>query len=157
TANTSAANVYKLRYAHQGRLPTQAVPQNYIDAFSSYVNSETGNPDYDGQRTAAMNANGQGTVIGSDFAILLEKPGVDGAAQAALFQEDPHALSDVAWNAQTDVAGRMSAPDSGMDAAADRGLAIAMPGYLAGIVEAGDEFGMWTYGNIHDNYFPGFL
>lgn len=102
-------------------------------------------------------ANGQGLAISNE--LLLSFHPTDTKldriqAQVALFREDPHALASPEWNAASGALGQLASVDRQFDPTGERALEIALPGYLHGIVEQGDEYGMWVYGNIHDNWDP---
>jgi hypothetical protein len=155
--DTARENVYKLRYAHQGSLLQLQPPADYRAAVSQYLTEELLDPDSDGEVTGMNRANGQGLAIGNELLLLFHGPKVSldqVGAEVALFREDPHAIADTKWNAESGVLGQLSASDPLFDKQGERALEVAEPGYLHGIVESGDEYGMWVYGNIHDNWDP---
>jgi hypothetical protein len=182
--NIDPANFYKFRFAHQGQVLSLRIPdtepENYIRAFTDYLGPIDDN-DSDGggggEITGARLSQGQGLAIGGDFALLFQRPGTSStvtANYAALFQDDPHALAEPSWNVLSEALGHLSAADPAFDPAAERALQIAMPGYRSAIADGivpqfdpsgaivpgsqtpgpDNEFGMWIYGNIHDNWDP---
>jgi hypothetical protein len=173
--NTNAANFYKFRYAHQGHILQLKIPEtspeDYIAGFLGGLGfpNDTDSDGGDGGEvtSARFHTNGQGLALGADFALLFQRsdtPFTSTDAEAALFQEDPHAIAEPQWNVSTNVLGPLGARDISFDSVGERALQIAMPGYQSAIADAiipgqmptdaGDEFGMWIYGNNHDNWDP---
>lgn len=156
--DTAQEHIYKLRYAHHGRLLQLQPPVDYTNAVTGYLTEElNGHPDGDGEVSGMNSANGQGLAISNEMFLSFHSsttPVERIQAQVALFREDPHALASPDWNAASGVLGKLASVDRQFDPAAERALEIAMPGYLHGIVEQGDEYGMWIYGNIHNNWDP---
>ncbi|WP_413935843.1 hypothetical protein [Nitrospira sp. BLG_1] len=156
--DTAQEHIYKLRYAHQGRLMQLQPPVDYTNAVTGYLTEElNGHPDGDGEVSGMNSANGQGLVINNELLLSFHSSSTPSdriQAQVALFREDPHALASSEWNAASEVLGKLSSVDRQFDPATERALEIAMPGYLHGIVEQGDEYGMWIYGNIHNSWDP---
>lgn len=159
--DTSENNIYKLRYAHQGKYMTLELPEEYKDKYFGYVPEDIGikpNSDIVDGRIKITNAEGgQGVAIGNEFAIRFDPPSAPLqtiASHARLYQQNPHAIADPKWNASSGVLGRLSASNPNFDGALDKTLNAADPSYLRSIVEAGDEYGMWVYGDVHDTWNP---
>lgn len=168
------AQIYKLRWAHEGsaldfRLPASYLaelealggamaPEAYWYSGDAELIKAKGCAGTDCPMGASVSTRAQGVAITADFMLYLH-PGSSSAsalgAQAALTRMAPHALTTPAWNSATQVEEMLDAP--GSFGAADDLLAQASPGYQRAMVdpgtgEADDEYGMWTYGGIHDNW-----
>ncbi len=175
TEELDRAQIYKLRWAHEGSALDFRLPASYLaelTALGAVANAPdeswyTGDAELikakgcvgmDCPMGASVSTRAQGVAITADFMVYLH-PGSSSAstlaAQAALTRMAPHALTTPAWNSAAQVEEMLDAP--GTFGAVDDLLAQAAPGYQRAMVdpgtgEANDEYGMWTYGGVHDNW-----
>ncbi|MBI4027240.1 MAG: hypothetical protein HY360_19805 [Verrucomicrobia bacterium] len=154
--------IYKVRYAHQGKLLNFLIPDNYHKRLEQFNREEPWAGDHELMIVdAAKNlsqmqaASGQGTVISSDLIIRFDaKPRASDAlrAQAGLIQQSPHALPDPKWSCATDVLGPVAPRDPEKFGSAEKLLDTAYSFYRRAIIEAGDEYGLWIYGGVHSSW-----
>jgi hypothetical protein len=155
--------IYKVRWAHQGKTLELRIPPNYHAALAEI--HKTAPWAHDGEfivvnakgETKMQAADGQGTVIGNDLYLWFH--GGAPAAQemkalAALVQQAPHALSDPAWNAATRVYGPIAPRDPVKYPEFERLLDTAYVFYRRAILDGGGDYGMWIFGAVHGDWQP---
>ena len=155
--------IYKVRWAHEGKTLELRIPSNYHAALAEINKKHPWS--YDGEfiivnskgETKMQAADGQGTVIGSDLYLWFHA-GAPAAQEmksvAALVQQAPHALSDPAWNAATKVYGPITARDPARFPEFERLMDIAYVFYRRAIMDGGGDYGMWIYGAVHGDWEP---
>jgi hypothetical protein len=154
--------IYKVRYAHQGRELNFLIPDNYHNRLEKYNKKENwaggyelGITDKKRNKTKIQSASGQGTVIGSKFAIWFDKssPSIDMLnKRAGLIQQSPHGIADPGWNCATKVIGPLAARNPKKHKTAENLLDRAYSFYLNSIIDKFDTYGMWIYGGVHNNW-----
>lgn len=139
-------NIYKFWAFHQGKLLNLSLPNDYYDAFADQYADET----FESRPEHALNGNGQGLVIGSEFALHFSPPAQRGevAKTAQLFQADPTAATPAAWNAATLATGHVAAVDNKNFPAIEEAVEKGYLSYTRS-VERGKAYGMWIYPDVH--------
>src|SRR5215471_11628482 len=104
----------------------------------------------------ALTANGQGLAISNDFAIRFDPAPVDSKqaiANANLYQQNPHAIADPAWNGASDAWGRFAAVDTKRYPNVEYCLG---DGYRQNTTtpDIMEEYGMWIWPDTHNNWSP---
>ncbi|MBI4025346.1 MAG: hypothetical protein HY360_10230 [Verrucomicrobia bacterium] len=141
-------NIHKIFYAHQGQLLDLKLPRKYYDAMKKIM------PMIERQDENALQANGQGLAIGNEFCLYFNGTQTDGIArQAALYQENPHAIADPAWNAKTEVEGRFAAVDAKRFPTVEKVLKEGYRGSHSS-VDLSHAYGMWIWPDTHNNWNP---
>ena len=143
-------NLYKFFYCHQGRYLDLKFPQKYYEGARAVCG-----PMLEQQDVNAIAANGQGLAISNDFQLTVQSalPPEAAARSAALYQRNPHAIADPAWNGRTEAEGRFAAADpkrfANVEKALDMGYRqnTTTPDILA-------EYGMWIWPDTHNNWSP---
>ncbi|MBI4024220.1 MAG: hypothetical protein HY360_04510 [Verrucomicrobia bacterium] len=141
--------LYKIYYAHQGKFMDLKFPKKYFDAIRQW------GPLMERQDQNALEANGQGMAISSDFSLYFksgtETQGI--AEQAALFQEGPHAIAQPEWNAKTGVEGHLSAVDKKRFPLVEKSID---EGYRSNTTTPAilEEYGLWIWPDTHNNWDP---
>jgi hypothetical protein len=154
--------IYKMRWAHEGRLLDFNVPAKYLDELTRlHDNPDAANPDRgwdaEGQRDAARISNAQGVAITAEIAVVLQPAGApDGRlwATGRLIQRAPHVMSPAAWNTSTGVEESLAEQDPVQFPVTEHSIALSYPGYQRYIVDAGDGYGMWIWANQHNSWDP---
>ncbi|HTU26374.1 MAG TPA: hypothetical protein VMF30_13295, partial [Pirellulales bacterium] len=140
------ANIYKFWCFHQNSLLDLNLPDDYYDRLANQYRDET----FECRPEHALNGNGQGLVIGNEFALLFRPTATAGSvpAEAAIFQDDPTALADPAWNAASGALGRIAAADREHFAEIEQAMEQGFLSYGRS-VERGRDYGMWNYADTH--------
>lgn len=155
--------IYKVRWAHQGKLLSFPIPENYHNVLVELDKTENWTAgggeliivDPKNNLTKVQYASGQGTVIGNELVLWFDATPVTSAetlARARLIQQSPHAMADAAWNCATGALGPIAPRDPGKFGPAEELLDGAYEFYRRAIIEAGDEAGMWIYGGVHSSW-----
>ena len=157
--------IYKVRWAHQGRLLDMRIPGGYHKRLEELQRTEhwAGGGELilvDRKRklTKMQASGGQGTVIGNELFLRFDAERPDDAALSAwarLCQQSPHAAADPAWSCATLALGPVAPRDPDRFGPAERLLDSAGELTRRAIIEAGDENGMWIHGGVHNNWMPG--
>ena len=145
-------NIYKLRYAHQGRELDFRFPEAYRrrldEAYRADRNLGT---DY---YTAMASANAQGMNIHSDLLLSFDAGGAADDASvrtlAKLVNVDPHAAADPAYACATGVMGPLLHADAEF-AELERTNLLGWQ-HLTGRPAASDDYGMFIYGNWNNHF-----
>jgi hypothetical protein len=160
-------NIYKLRYAHSGRaldtrMPTDVARQ--LIRLDQGVNTLALENPFPLAIQQTLTRTAEGLAVGGDFALFVQTlptgaPSDFVADQsrrlADLFSRDPHALALPHWNAASRTEGAIAPADHALEPFLEGAMLAAVKGYRRGIVDAAGEYGMWIYGDIHDNWLPG--
>jgi hypothetical protein len=143
-------NIYKLRWAEQGKLLDLAFPDDVYRALKTLDASTH----WDVEHTAdhARSGNAQGVVIGDSYTIRVHSVDEDERAQALLTERDPHARANGKWSAATGVEGEIARYDPTRFPQIEADVDTFFPDYSRAVVDAGDEYGMWSYADVHDNW-----
>lgn len=155
--------IYKVRFAHQGKLLAMQIPDHYhkrLEELDKEENWTAGGGelvivDHKKNISKMKAASGQGSVIGSELVIRFDAKPQSTTAQTAfarLVQQSPHALADPEWNCATGVWGPVAARDPQKFGPAETMLDNAYSFYRRAIIESGNEYGMWIYGGVHNNW-----
>jgi hypothetical protein len=142
-------NIHKIYYAHEGKLLDLKFPKKYFDAIRKIM------PMLEQQEENARMACGQGLAIGNDFRLFF-KAGAEPAEiapQAALYQEEPHAIAEPAWNAKTEAEGRFAPVDTNRFPGVEK---VLNEGYRSNTTTPDilKEYGMWIWPDTHNNWDP---
>jgi hypothetical protein len=153
-------DIYKMRYAHQGSQMNFNIPSNYISKLQEWDASPDGPDrawDAEGQIHQAAIANAQGVAIGNEFMLYLHtvtKPPSEVRQWTKLYQQSPHALSSPEWNASTEIDGKWAARDPNFFPHVERYIDLSWPRYQKYVIENKEEYGMWAYGDVHNDWDP---
>jgi hypothetical protein len=158
----SRQNIHTLRWAHEGQHLDLKVPQKVLDALDRFHLDDGPDKGWDstggaGARGLARMSNAQGVAFGGTFVVEFSTarlPDQALAARAALHRQAPHALPPGDWNARSGVEERLSGRDPARFPAAERLLDLSFPRFHRYVVEDTGDFGMWTYGNVHNGFDP---
>jgi hypothetical protein len=143
----SLRNIYKFWCFHQNSLLNLNLPSDYFDALTAEAEETR-----ECRPAHALNGNGQGLAMGSDFEIRFAAATLDPAPHAALFQQSPAARTPPEWNALTEALGPIAATNVLFDAMETAILKGTMS-YNAS-VERGQDYGMWIWPDTHTYWFP---
>ncbi|MHC4873043.1 MAG: exo-rhamnogalacturonan lyase family protein [Planctomycetota bacterium] len=154
--------IYKVRYAHHGKELNFLIPDNYHKRLEGYNEKEKwaggyelGITDKKRNKTKIQSASGQGAVVGNKFTIWFDKssPSLENLnRRSGIIQQAPHALSSPAWNCSTRVIGPLAPRNPERHKTAEKLLDTAYDFYMKTIIDNFDEYGMWTYGGVHNNW-----
>jgi|GEM_PF-4441433 len=159
---TARDQIYKVQWAHHGKELNMKIPDAYHKALEKFNQEERWASgaelyivDKKNNLSKMQAASGQGTVIGNEMVIRFDDRNTAPAAltaQAKLLQQSPHGLADAKWNCATMVLGPIAARDPDKFGPAEKLLDTAYNFYQRGIIDANDEYGMWIYGGVHNNW-----
>jgi hypothetical protein len=149
TEQLQLPNIYKLRYAHQGRQMTLKFPAEYRqwldDAYAK--NPSLGTRYY----TEMDHANGQGMTVHTDLLLDLGGSGAPDAEQLnRLVNDDPHALPDSAYLCGTGALGPILHADpqfAELERTNLRGWQ-----HLSTRGQKANDFGMFIFGNWNNGF-----
>jgi hypothetical protein len=146
--------IYKLRWLHEGALLDFRFPSDAYTVLREWQNRIQWDPE--DMLGTAVNSNARGVALNSEFALRLAPAAEATLPLARLYQAQPFARTPGTWNAATGVLGPLAprAPADSPFAAMETELDSAYPDYLKAVVERGAEFGMFIYGNTHNNLMP---
>jgi hypothetical protein len=142
--------IFKARFAHQGKLLDLQMPQSYFDALEK-------NNRWDVEHTVPIGfaSTAEGVSIGNDFALWFQDASQNASAWSELarrFQDPPHALANSAWNVSAGVESPMAARDDKRWPLAERLLNHDYPRAMLGTLAYTGSYGMWIYANTFNTW-----
>lgn len=143
-------NIYKIFHAHEGKYLDLKFPQKYFDAMRVF------GPALEQQDINALTGNGLGLAVSNDFSLHFQTPPrqpAELAARAALFQQNPHAITDPVWNGLTEVEGRFAGRDTKRFPEVERIFDEGFHGFTMS-VDYLENYGMWIWPDTHNNWSP---
>jgi hypothetical protein len=144
------AQIYKLRYLHEGRLMDLRFPSLAYDFLKDLDRTQPWDPEHTSEM--AINGNGQGIAVADEFTLLFHGANEPAASFADLAEHDPHARSSPEWNASSTVEGNLSALDAKRFPEAEANLSSYFPDYQKVIVDGTAEYGRWIHADVHNHW-----
>jgi hypothetical protein len=149
--------IHKLRYAHEGKVLDLSFPLRYFEAFGKFAKEVPSAPLRDGrfleqQDINALTGNAQGTAVSTFFSLRFaggdpETP----AAHAALYQQNPHAITDPLYNGLTEVEGRFAGRQPARWPTVEPVFETGFRGFTMS-VDLLTNYGMWIWPDTHNNW-----
>jgi YetA-like protein len=144
--------IYKFWCFHQGDDINFSVPQIYIDTLGKAEELDDSNSDtsLEGQIEKLRQATGDGVAVFNEFALYFSGDNTDIASIAKLYQQDPIALPNQKWIADSKVFGNVSERIAGAfdeieETIIDAPLAYTDP-------SLNNNYGMYNFGDSNNNY-----
>lgn len=147
---TGRQQIHQLHYAHQGKYLDLKFPQKYYDAMRAI------GPALEQQDLNALTANGLGLAVSNDFCLAFQTgpAAADAlAARAALYQQNPHAVTDPVYSGLTEVEGRFAGSDPRRFPDVERMLTDGYRSFTMS-VDILNDYGMWIWPNTHNHWSP---
>jgi len=150
-------HIHKIRYAHQGELLDLDMPQAYFERLPKTAvdlcGPLRGGRILEQQDINALGGNGQGLAISNDFTIEFARDEAKTQPQqkAALFQQNPHAITDPIYNGLTEVEGRFAGYNPKQFPGIERLFDVGHRGYTCS-VDVLENYGMWIWPDLHNNW-----
>jgi|GEM_PF-4590312 len=143
------SNIYKLWYAHQGRELDFTMPDAYFEALDAYYASTLLSLARNKYYPQMKVANAQGLNIHNDLLIAFDT--YDGRTLNKLANIDPHAAADPQYVCATGVFGPLLHADKDF-AQLEKTFARGFEHITAYTQQAGKEYGMFIFGNLHNGW-----
>ncbi len=141
--------IYKIFYAHQGKYLDLDFPQEYFDAMQGVGRA------LEQQDINALSAPGLGLAVSNDFCLYFAATAepTDLPARAALYRQNPHAISDPIYNGLTEVEGRFAGYNPQRFPDLEKVLTDGYHGFTQS-VDVLENYGMWIWPDTHNNWSP---
>lgn len=147
---TGRQQIHQLHYAHQGKYLDLKFPQKYFDAMRAI------GPALEQQDINALTANALGLAVSNDFCLYFQSGAATSeslSARAALYQQNPHAITDPVYSGLTEVEGRFAGSDPKRFPDVERMLTEGYRSFTMS-VDILNDYGMWIWPNTHNNWSP---